>query len=215
MGQKKIGTPSSSLEKINIVVMGKDDVGKSAMTVRLLTKRFIGEYDSSLESIYRHYFKLEENFIALDIMDTAGKNTEEKLSQCSSFGNMFFLLFSITDRSSLKEIHRLGHYLKTMKTSGAYSISVVGTKRDLSEYRKVSEDEGRTLANELGGTYHEISSAEGYEETLKLFQDAIKVHLQSRYTDRDRQKRGLGLRKLREGLLMRTKSLYRKRGLTF
>lgn len=215
MGQRKIGTPSSSLEKINVVVMGKDDVGKSAMTVRLLTKRFIGEYDSSLESIYRHYFKLEENFIALDIMDTAGKNTEEKLSQCSSFGNMFLLLFSITDRSSLKEIHRLGHYLKTMKTSGAYSISVVGTKRDLSEYRKVSEDEGRTLANELGGTYHEISSAEGYEETLKLFQDAIKVHLQSRYTDRDRQKRGLGLRKLREGLLMRTKSLYRKRGLTF
>ncbi|XP_027059840.1 ras-related and estrogen-regulated growth inhibitor-like [Pocillopora damicornis] len=215
MGQRKIGTPSSSLEKINVVVMGKDDVGKSAMTVRLLTKRFIGEYDSSLESIYRHYFKLEENFIALDIMDTAGKNTEEKLSQCSSFGNMFLLLFSITDRSSLKEIHRLGHYLKTTKTSGAYSISVVGTKRDLSEYRKVSEDEGRTLANELGGTYHEISSAEGYEETLKLFQDAIKVHLQSRYTDRDRQKRGLGLRKLREGLLMRTKSLYRKRGLTF
>lgn len=215
MGQRKIGTPSSSLEKINVVVMGKDDVGKSAMTVRLLTKRFIGEYDSSLESIYRHYFKLDENFIALDIMDTAGKNTEEKLSQCSSFGNMFLLLFSITDRSSLKEIHRLGHYLKTTKTSGAYSISVVGTKRDLSEYRKVSEDEGRTLANELGGTYHEISSAEGYEETLKLFQDAIKVHLQSRYTDRDRQKRGLGLRKLREGLLMRTKSLYRKRGLTF
>lgn len=215
MGQRKIGTPSSSLEKINVVVMGKDDVGKSAMTVRLLTKRFIGEYDSSLESIYRHYFKLEENFIALDIMDTAGKNTEEKLSQCSSFGNMFLLLFSITDRSSLKEIHRLGHYLKTTKTSGAYSISVVGTKRDLSEYRKVSEDEGRTLANELGGTYHEISSAEGYEETLKLFQDAIQVHLQSRYTDRDRQKRGLGLRKLKEGLLMRTKSLYRKRGLTF
>lgn len=29
MGQRKIGTPSSSLEKINVVVMGKDDVGKS------------------------------------------------------------------------------------------------------------------------------------------------------------------------------------------
>lgn len=215
MGQRKIGTPSSSLEKINAVVMGKDGVGKSAMTVRLLTKRFIGEYDSSLESIYRHYFKLEEKFIALDIMDTAGKNTEEKLSQCSPFGNMFLLLFSITDRSSLKEVERLGQYLKTTMTSGQYSIIVVGTKRDLSEYRKIPEVEGRTLANELGGTYHEISSAEGYEETLNLFQDAIRVHLQSRYTDRDRQKRGLGLRKLREGLLVRTKSLYRKRGLTF
>ena len=29
MGQRKIGIPSSSLEKINVVVMGKDDVGKS------------------------------------------------------------------------------------------------------------------------------------------------------------------------------------------
>lgn len=29
MGQRKIGTPSSSLEKINVVAMGKDDVGKS------------------------------------------------------------------------------------------------------------------------------------------------------------------------------------------
>lgn len=143
------------------------------------------------------------------------QNTEEKLSQCSSFGNMFLLLYSITDRSSLKEVERLGQYLKTTKTSGEYSVVVVGTKRDLREYRKVTEDEGRILANELGGTYHEISSADGYEETLNLFQDSIRAHFQSRFTDRDRQRRGLGLRKLKEGLLVRTKSLYRKRGMTF
>lgn len=92
---------------------------------------------------------------------------------------------------------------------------MVGTKLDLREYREVSKDEGNILANELEGTYREISSADGYEETQQLFHDSIKAHLQSRFTDRDRQRRGLGLKKLKEGLLVRTKSLYRRRGMTF
>lgn len=92
---------------------------------------------------------------------------------------------------------------------------MVGTKRDLREYRDVSEEEGIILANKLEGTYYEISSADGYEETQQLFQDSIQAHLQSRFIDRDRQKRGLGLKNLKEGLRVRTKSLYRKRGMTF
>lgn len=125
------------------------------------------------------------------------------------------LLFSITDSSTLKEAERIGQFLKTTKTSGEYSIVVVGTKRDLSEYREVSEDEGSILANELRGTYHEVSSADGYVEIQQLFQDSIKAHLQTRFTDREKQRVGLGLRKLKEGLRVRTKSLYRKRGMTF
>lgn len=125
------------------------------------------------------------------------------------------MLFSITDSATLKEAQRLGQFIRATKTSGEYSIVVVGTKRDLHEYREVSEDEGSKLANELGGTYHKISSADGYAEIQQLFEDSIKAHLKSRFTDRDRQRKGLGLRKLKEGLRVRTKSLYRKRGMTF
>ena len=92
---------------------------------------------------------------------------------------------------------------------------MVGTKRDLSEYREVSEEEGIILANKLQADYCEISSAEGYTEAQQLFQDSIQTHLLSRFTDRDKQRRGLGLKKLKEGLRIRTKSLYRKRGMTF
>lgn len=125
------------------------------------------------------------------------------------------MLFSITDSATLKEAERLGQFIRTTKTSGEYNIVVVGTKRDLHEYREVSEDKGSKLANELGGTYYEISSADGYVEIQQLFEDSIKAHLQSRFTDRDRQRKGMGLRKLKEGLRVRTKSLYRKRGMTF
>lgn len=34
---------------IRAAVLGKDGVGKTAFTVRLLTRRYIGEYDGTLE----------------------------------------------------------------------------------------------------------------------------------------------------------------------
>lgn len=79
----------------------------------------------------------------------------------------------------------------------------------------VSEDEGHMIANELGGIYHEISSADGYEDIERLFRNSVKSHLQSRFTFLDGQTRAMGLKKLKEGLLVRTRSLYRKRGMTF
>ena len=90
---------------------------------------------------------------------------------------------------------------------------VVGTKRDLREYRVVSEDEGHVIANELRGIYHEISSADGYKDIERLFRDSVKFHLRSRFTNGDRAMPGL--KKLKEGLMIRTKSLYRRRGMTF
>lgn len=143
------------------------------------------------------------------------QNTEEKLAQCSSFGNLFLLLFSITDRSSFEDIERLGRFIRETKTYGEYSIVVVGTKRDLRDYRAVSEDEGRVVANKLGGTYFEISSADSYEGIERLFSYSIKSHLKSRFFDPERNRRVMGLKKLRDGLLLRTKSLYRSRGMTF
>lgn len=92
---------------------------------------------------------------------------------------------------------------------------VVGTKRDLRDYRAVSEDEGHVVANKLGGTYFEISSADSYEGIERIFSYSIKSHLKSRFFDPERNRRAMGLKKLRDGLLLRTKSLYRSRGMTF
>ncbi|XP_020607863.1 ras-like protein family member 11B [Orbicella faveolata] len=43
---------------IRAAVLGKDGVGKTAFTVRLLTRRFIGDYDGTLGKlkICNHYF---------------------------------------------------------------------------------------------------------------------------------------------------------------
>merc|ERR1712142_440466 len=42
---------------INMALLGLDGVGKSALMVRFLTRRFIGEYDPKLEST--HHYNIE------------------------------------------------------------------------------------------------------------------------------------------------------------
>jgi len=47
-----LSTASLPREEVNIVLLGKQNVGKSALVVKYLTKRFICEYDPFLGMYY-------------------------------------------------------------------------------------------------------------------------------------------------------------------
>lgn len=75
-------SPKSSLAKLGIhpkhkslkvMVLGQSGVGKTAMVVRFITKRFIGEYDPNLEKIYTHNTILDNDYAQFDILDAAGQ----------------------------------------------------------------------------------------------------------------------------------------------
>uniref|UniRef100_A0A8C5WQU7 small monomeric GTPase n=1 Tax=Laticauda laticaudata TaxID=8630 RepID=A0A8C5WQU7_LATLA len=44
-----------------------------ALVVRFLTKRFIWEYDPTLESTYRHQATIDDEVVSMEILDTAGQ----------------------------------------------------------------------------------------------------------------------------------------------
>uniref|UniRef100_A0A8C9FS39 small monomeric GTPase n=1 Tax=Pavo cristatus TaxID=9049 RepID=A0A8C9FS39_PAVCR len=46
---------------------------KLALVVRFLTKRFIWEYDPTLESTYRHQATIDDEVVSMEILDTAGQ----------------------------------------------------------------------------------------------------------------------------------------------
>ncbi|XP_069131820.1 ras-related and estrogen-regulated growth inhibitor-like [Argopecten irradians] len=56
-----------------IVVLGRPCVGKSALVVRYLTKRFIWEYDPTLECTYKHHTIVDDEPVVIEILDTAGQ----------------------------------------------------------------------------------------------------------------------------------------------
>jgi len=200
----------SKITNVRAVVAGLDGVGKSALTVRFITRRFIGEYDQNLEMTYRHHVTLDGHFVALDLMDTAGKNTEKKLESFTVFGDLFFLLYSITDRFSFLEARRLGRYIRDFKNKES-TLILVGTKTDLKHRRKISDNEGVQLAKELGSVFCQISIADGYIETNSLFFDSLRLHLNNKNIQMNNMKASLhdNVEKDKSGPLSRMREGFR------
>ncbi|CAN9499281.1 unnamed protein product [Ophioblennius macclurei] len=163
----------------NIVVLGTESVGKSALTVRLLTRRFIGEY-GDIESIYSHSFILDGREITMNIWDAP-------YSEDFSLGTPLFdkkvrwadgyvLIYSICDRASFNSVSRLVQTIKSTKDcpgADKTPIAIVGNKRDLHHRRTVLSEEGRLLALNADCHFYEVSAAENYHSVLMVFHGLV------------------------------------------
>uniref|UniRef100_A0A3Q3J2H0 small monomeric GTPase n=1 Tax=Monopterus albus TaxID=43700 RepID=A0A3Q3J2H0_MONAL len=137
------------MDNVNIVVLGTESVGKSALTVRLLTRRFIGEY-GDIEAIYSHTFMVDGREITLNIWDSpySEASLSEKKAQ---WADAYILVYSICDRASFN----------------------VGNKRDLPHRRTVLSEEGRLLALNTDCHFYEVSAAENYHSVLMVFHGLV------------------------------------------
>ncbi|KAG9260983.1 ras-related and estrogen-regulated growth inhibitor isoform X1 [Astyanax mexicanus] len=61
------------MSRAKLVVLGRDNCGKTALCVRFITKRFIGEYDHKKEVTYRCRKTVDKETIDLEILDTVNK----------------------------------------------------------------------------------------------------------------------------------------------
>ncbi|XP_067036013.1 ras-related and estrogen-regulated growth inhibitor-like [Acropora muricata] len=177
--RRKNGT-TSSVKNVQVAVLGKDGVGKSAFTVRALTRRFIGEYDTTLECTYRHHVELDGQFLSLDVLDTAGKNSLEKVDNCVHTGSdLFFVLYSTTDRSSFEEASLLCRYLLKTKNINPACLILLGNKTDLKHFREVDEYEGRLLAQALECGFHQLSVSEGFVDSQNVLYNTLRQFVNS------------------------------------
>ncbi|XP_034031511.1 ras-related and estrogen-regulated growth inhibitor-like protein [Thalassophryne amazonica] len=161
--------------EVNIAIMGMESVGKSALTVRLLTQRFIGEY-GDIESIYSHSLVVGGKEMTLNIWDSP--YSHDLCSDSSLFekkvhwADGYVLVYSICDRASFNTVARL---IQTIRSTKDYlnpdkvPIAVVGNKSDLHHRRTVLSEEGQRLAVSADGHFCEVSAAENYHSVLTVF----------------------------------------------
>lgn len=162
---------------IRIAVLGQDGVGKTALTVRFLTRRFIGEYDQTLETTTRHHLEVDGEVLVLDMLDTAGKNSDEKLDCIIGYADVFLVLYSVTDRASFQEAGKIVKYIRRHRTLDSSSIVIAGTKTDLEHFRTVRETDGSRLTYSLNCGFYEISISENYGDTMNMFNDILRQYL--------------------------------------
>ncbi|CAH1791146.1 unnamed protein product [Owenia fusiformis] len=150
-----------SKKPFKVVVLGQSGVGKSAFTVRLLTRRFIGEYDPTLEQKYVVRLELNKDDVEVEVLDTAGQEEESlHLDGNLKWADGFILIYDVTDRCSFDECTRLKFLINRAKKGRKSSSSVVslladipvalvGNKNDKINERLVSEAQGEERAKDL------------------------------------------------------------------
>ncbi|NXY76884.1 RERGL protein, partial [Glareola pratincola] len=121
----------------------------AALTVRFLTRRFIGEYGDMGECQAR----------ARPVPAEEGSSEEKRIQWADSF----VLVYSICDRASFNILPLKIQFIKAAKegqNQEKVPIVIVGNKRDLHHQRVVSSEEGRLLALSLDCGFYEVSAAE-------------------------------------------------------
>uniref|UniRef100_A0A8D2J7F7 small monomeric GTPase n=1 Tax=Varanus komodoensis TaxID=61221 RepID=A0A8D2J7F7_VARKO len=175
--------PSEYLVKdVKLAVLGTTSVGKSAMIVRYLTKRFIGDYEPNTGNLYSRLVHVEGDQIFLQIQDTPGCTEVQEdiaqmfdsLSRCLKWADGFILVYSITDYHSYQAIRPLYQHIRKIRPDSKSPVLIVGNKGDLSHSRQVAANDGLQLANELGSVFLEISASDNYQGVCDVFQHLCK-----------------------------------------
>ncbi|XP_028403275.1 ras-related and estrogen-regulated growth inhibitor-like [Dendronephthya gigantea] len=164
---------SRSKRKIKIAIMGKSGVGKSALVVRYLTKRFIGEYQSSVETHASTEVEIDEEKVLVEIFDTSA--SEEKIQEHINWADGFILVFSITDYWSLYEVARLSSIISQTKNETQTPIIVLSNQTDMEKQRRISKTEANQFLNDLGKPVFKTSAAHNYDSVRTAFDEASRL----------------------------------------
>ena len=86
---------------------------------------------------------------------------------------MFFILYSITDRSSFEEAKRIGRFIKDSPQGDTVAMVIVANKCDLEHFRRVTYEEGNDLSTELNCEFHEVSTSEDCKQVREVVQSSL------------------------------------------
>uniref|UniRef100_G3Q5Z5 Ras-related and estrogen-regulated growth inhibitor n=1 Tax=Gasterosteus aculeatus TaxID=69293 RepID=G3Q5Z5_GASAC len=140
----------------------RESCWSAALVVRFLTRRFIWEYDPTLESTYRHQANIDDEVVTMEILDTAGQScSQEDIQQKEGhvrWGDGFVIVYDITDRGSFEDVAPLRSLLEEVKRPKNVPLVLVGNKCDLDHVRQVGTEEGERLAAEMACAFYECSA---------------------------------------------------------
>jgi len=172
------------LSEVKIAVVGAPGVGKSALVVRFLTKRYIGEYDHQSETRYKNEVLVDGDPVIFEICDLCPRHLEDLPSiETLAWADGVLLVYSITERGSFNFIKQVWNIFQEVKSSQSKDVPLVllGNKGDMVHLRQVSSEEGDILAKDFDCNFREVAAADQVNEIAEAFHDLCRdVHVARR-----------------------------------
>lgn len=163
-------------KQYKVVMLGSGAVGKSAITVQMVSGHFLSSYDPTIEDSYRTTINVNNQDIILNILDTAGQEEFYALrDQYIRSGDGYIIVFSITSTTSFLEVNAIKEQLNIVLDTDDNTlipIILVGNKCDLEEYRQVQSSDAQRLAEEWRVKYFE-TSAKNKTNINRIFEELV------------------------------------------
>ena len=159
---------------VKAVLLGEAGVGKTCLISRFVNNIFENNTMTSVSASYATKTMVFEDLggksIKFEIWDTAGQERYRSISKLLyKDAEITILVYDITQRRTYDEIK--DYWYKEIKenSQGNIILGVAGNKCDLYEDEKVSEEEARNFADEIGAIFQLTSSLEnrGITELFK------------------------------------------------
>ena len=167
---------SEYIKSFKLLLLGESCTGAKTC---LLHRYIYNSFSSNLLSTIGIDFKIkivQTDFgeIKLKLWDTAGQERYHTISSTYVKGSHCIILgYDVTNRKSFEEIRKYWYnFVMKNKDGNSPLIYLVGNKIDKIEYRVVSDEEGKSLANDLNMKYFGVSAKTG-ENVDILFNDIV------------------------------------------
>ncbi|XP_069194366.1 ras-related protein Ral-a isoform X4 [Procambarus clarkii] len=189
MSGAKKNPPAPALHKV--IMVGSGGVGKSALTLQFMYDEFVEDYEPTKADSYRKKVVLDGEEVQIDILDTAGQEDYAAIrDNYFRSGEGFLCVFSITEDDSFQATQEFREQILRVKNDEHIPFLLVGNKADLTERRKVSEDEAKNRAGQWGVPYVE-TSAKTRANVDKVFFDLMR-EIRSRKLEDNKNTNGKG-----------------------
>ncbi|KAJ7678361.1 P-loop containing nucleoside triphosphate hydrolase protein [Mycena rosella] len=169
------------MDEWHTILIGVDGVGRTALAVQFAFDFFVTGYNSTLDACYRKQLVVDDAVCFVDVLDQAGEDiTDASLrEQFIRRGQGFFLVYSVTSRSSFSRLEELWQWLQRIRGENT-PFMLLGNKCDFgASDRAVSTEEGAALARQFGCPFLEVSAKTGMN-VERAFSDLVRLLRQNR-----------------------------------
>ncbi|XP_022239018.1 ras-related and estrogen-regulated growth inhibitor-like [Limulus polyphemus] len=164
----------TNLTSVRVVVLGSKHVGKTALIVRFLTQRYIGEYRSNIDWLYKHSVTCDDSVTEVEILDISRWSDDFLPTDGVQWADACVVIYSICDRKSFVKAHDYLDVIYRTKAPHYTPVVLLGNKRDLELGRQVSFEDGSELSTQYGCDFDEVSAADNYVRVNEAFCSLIR-----------------------------------------
>eukprot|EP01120_Amphizonella_sp_Union-15-10_P008559 TRINITY_DN3098_c0_g1_i1.p1 TRINITY_DN3098_c0_g1~~TRINITY_DN3098_c0_g1_i1.p1 ORF type:complete len:194 (-),score=34.02 TRINITY_DN3098_c0_g1_i1:123-683(-) len=161
----------------NIVILGFKAVGKSTVTGQFVEGVFTEEYLPTIENTLHKNIAFQGEVFKTKIIDSNGQDEFSIFPSHYMVGiDGYILVYTVTDSYSFEMVQVINDRILSGLGRTKVPRVLVGNKRDLALQRKITEDQGKALANKWGCAFVETSAKrnENIDSVFLLLINEIK-----------------------------------------